>query len=399
MATRTQKKAMKERKDAEAKAKTEAKRAAAKDAAAKKAAGKGAKPSPKARAGKQDAKPDPTAASNGPVSPASPTSAKRKKATKGQAIAAAKEPVLIEFQDQAVASVKHVQSADEARDEAAEHADNVAAELMRRRSKPIVIDADDAPAPSLPVGGTHRSEEVLQLDPAPPAKRSDPPAPHGLSIPEHFLLLALEPGWDERREKAGPGGLGGALVGSLLLELALQGKLQVQRDRFTLTDKAVDDGAQAVAQHLQQLQGQPSLQAMARLVKPLRTLLPTYKDRLAGRGLVAHESWRHLGMFHRSQTALLDGDAQERLRNKLARAIAGGGRPDAPTILSLGLLEASGLFGLVVPEGAQAYNRKRLNGLLAGKDVMGYKVDDELRGMQEIAVRTILDNVRTMTAR
>ena len=52
-----------------------------------------------------------------------------------------------------------------------------------------------------------------------------------------------------------------------------------------------------------------------------------------------------------------------------------------------------------MPEGAQAYNRKRLNGLLAGKDVMGYKVDDELKGIQEMAVRTILDNVRVMTVR
>ncbi|MEK6976711.1 MAG: GPP34 family phosphoprotein [Candidatus Thermoplasmatota archaeon] len=283
-----------------------------------------------------------------------------------------------------------------------EQADRVAEELRSRRSKPITIDADDTPAPMLPVGRKSREEEpkqVLQLDPAPPARIPEMAAPRGLSIPEHFLLLALEDGWDERREKADAGSLGGALVGSLLLELVLHGKLHVQRDRLQVTDAAVDDAAGAIALKLRQWQDRPSLQAMGELAKWLPQLLPAYKDRMAARGLIEHRAWRHLGMFYRSQTALLDVDAQERMRNKLARAIAGGGRPDAPTILSLGLLEACGLFGVVVPEGAQAYNRKRLNGLLAGKDVMGYKVDDELKGMQEIAVRTILDNVRLMTVR
>lgn len=292
-----------------------------------------------------------------------------------------------------------------AHDEAAVQADNVAAELMRRRSKPITLDAEDHPVPTLPVGRAARDaedgaqgKEVLELDPAPPARMQES-APRGLSIPEHYLLLTIEDGWDERREKVRPGGLGGGLVGALLLELVLQGKLRVQRDRFQVTDVPVDDDAHAVAERMKEWQGQPSLVAMGNLAKQLRHVLPAYKERMARRGLIEHREWKHLGLFPRAQVALVDADAQDHLRNKLARAIAGGGRPDAPTILSLGLLEASGLFGLVVPEGAQAYNRKRLNGLLAGKDVMGYKVDDELKGIQEVAVRTILDNVRTMTVR
>lgn len=284
-------------------------------------------------------------------------------------------------------------------------ADNVADELRRRRSKPITLDADDHPIPTLPVGRGRRGAqddeeaEVLELDPAPPARMPETSAPRGLSIPEHYLLLTVENGWDERREKVRPGGLGGGLTGALLLELVLQGKLRIQRDRFHVTDVPVDDDAHAVAERMKAWQDQPSLVAMGNLAKQLRHLLPAYKARMARRGLIEHREWKHLGMFPRAQVALVDSDAQDHLRNKLARAIAGGGRPDAPTILSLGLLEASGLFGLVVPEGAQAYNRKRLNGLLAGKDVMGYKVDDELKGVQEAAVRAILDNVRLMTVR
>lgn len=281
-------------------------------------------------------------------------------------------------------------------------ADRFAAEMAARRSKPIQIadgEVHDA-IPKLPVGrhgapAKAEAPEVLHLDAAPPARIDT--APRGLSVPEQYLLLTLDDAWDERREKVRPGALGGALAGSLLLELAMHGKLRVQRDRFQVTDVAVDAAAAAVAAKLARWGDLPSLQAMKELAKWIPQLLPAYKDRMAQRDLVQHRSWRHLGLFYRSQTALLDADAQERLRNKLGRAIAGGGRPDAPTILALGLLEASGLFGLVVPEGAQQYNRKRLNGLLAGKDVMGYKVDDELKGLQEVAVRTILDNVRILT--
>lgn len=282
-------------------------------------------------------------------------------------------------------------------------AGNVAEELMRRRSKPIVIEADDSSdaLPVLPVGRRAQAEapnQVLHLHPAPPAKAGDLAAPRGLSIPEHYILLTLDDDWDERRERIGAPGLGGGLIGALLLDLVRQGKLRVQRDRFQVTDAAVDDAGALVLEKLALKDGETSQAAMRRLAKWLPQLLAAYKDRLQERGLIEHRQWRHLGLFHRSQAVLLDEPAQERLRNKLARAIAGGGRPDAATILSLGLLEASGLFGLVVPEGAQAYNRKRLNGLLGGKDVMGYKVDDELRGVQEMAVRTVLDNVRQMAA-
>lgn len=403
MATRTQKEAMKRKAEAAAKDKAKAdkaaKVAAAKaDKASKAAAAKAAKAERAAAAQAEAATP----AKSKPAKPARPAKAK---APKGQSVAVKRrrapapkaEEALIEFQDASVPAAP-LAAADDT--PSGEHADNVAAELMRRRSKPIVLDAEDAPAPKLPLGAKAKAsaaKDVLQLDPAPPAKLSEPAAPRGLSIPEHFILLALEDGWDERRERTGPDGLGGALVGALLLDLVLQGKVHVQRDRFTLTDQTVDAAAAPVAAKLASLASQPSLQVMRNLAKGLPQLVPAYKDRLQARGLIEHRAWRHLGLFYRSQTALLDADAQERLRSKLARAIAGGGRPDAPTILSLGLLEASGLFGIIVPEGAQAYNRKRLNGLVAGKDVMGYKVDDELRGVQEMAVRTILDNVRTLT--
>jgi hypothetical protein len=292
---------------------------------------------------------------------------------------------------------------DEAGDDAAAR---MAAELARRRSKPVVVIEEDAPMPRIPKAAPAAPPQDLDL--SEPEVRQEfqtappPPAPTGLSIPEMFLLVANEGGWDERAEKAKPGHLGGALAGALMLELLVQGRINIQRDRFALAGEPGGDAAAvAVAAKVRRIKERrpdiASLPHMRRLAKWNRELLEPYKDRLAGRGFAEHGHRMHLGLLYRSHVAILDEDAQERLRNKLRRAIAGGGTPEASTILVLGLLDASGLLPTIVPDQALDYNRKRLNGLLSGRDVMGYAVDKQLKGLQEIAVRTILQNVRTMT--
>lgn len=282
----------------------------------------------------------------------------------------------------------------------------MAAELQRRRSKPVVIVQEDAPAPRIPKPAPATPAEDLDLS-EPEVKEEfqttpPPPAPTGLSIPEMFLLVANEGGWDERTEKSKPGLLGGALAGSLMLELLVQGRINIQRDRFALTgDPTADAGSAAVVAKVRQIKERKpditSLPHMRRLAKWNRELLEPYKARLADRGFATHGHRMHLGLLYRSHVDVTDEEAQERLRNKLRRAIAGGGTPEASTILVLGLLDACGLLPTIVPDQALDYNRKRLNGLLSGRDVMGYAVDKQLKGLQEMAVRTILQNVRTMT--
>jgi hypothetical protein len=190
----------------------------------------------------------------------------------------------------------------------------------------------------------------------------------------------------------------------MVLELLMQGQVLVQRDRIVLTGEATEDEAivpiVAELRRIREKKGDlTSLQQMGRLAKANRVLLTPFKQRLADKGLVSYGSRKHLGLFHRSWVEVTDEAAQERLQNRLRRAIAGGGTPEAASILLLGLLDASGLFDTVVPDEAADYNRKRLNGLLGGRDIMGYKVDPQLKALQEIATRSILNNVRLMTVR
>ncbi|MFA5943809.1 MAG: GPP34 family phosphoprotein [Candidatus Thermoplasmatota archaeon] len=288
-------------------------------------------------------------------------------------------------------------------------ADLVAAELSKRRSKPVVIHGDLPEPPRLPKATRPKSEGEEEVEVPVASGEPEPrvPAPQqefGFALPEAFLLLANDGGWDERSEQNRGGSYGGALAGAMVLELLMRGAVMVQRDRFTLTGDAPGDAALVpIVDRLRRIREKkgdlPSLQQLGELAKWNRELLLPFKERLAAKGLVEYGSRRHLGLFHRSWVNVTNTDAQERLQNRLRRAIAGGGTPEAPSILLLGLLDASGLFSTVVPNEAADYNRKRLNGLLGGRDIMGYKVDPALKALQEIATRTVLSNARTMTVR
>jgi hypothetical protein len=289
-------------------------------------------------------------------------------------------------------------------------ADLVAAELAKRRSKPIVVVGDLPEPPKIPKAPLRPGETFEPpATPAPPAAEAraadtQPTDTFGFSIPEAFLLLANGGGWDERAEKNREGSFGGALAGAMVLELLIRGQVLVQRDRIVLTGEPTDDEALvpivAALRRIREKKGDlTSLQQMGHLAKANRTLLTPFKQRLADKGLVTYGSRKHLGLFHRSWVEVTDDAAQERLQNRLRRAIAGGGTPEAASILLLGLLDATGLFGTVVPDEAADYNRKRLNGLLGGRDIMGYKVDPQLKALQEIATRAVLTNVRVMTVR
>lgn len=291
-------------------------------------------------------------------------------------------------------------------------ADLMVAELSRRRSKPIVLDEELPEPPKIPKAPLRPGEEWRDA-PKPAAQETvtfteeTPSAPaeaFGFAVPEAFLLLAADGQWDERMEKNKEGAYGGALAGAILLELLMAGAIQVQRDRFIPTGTVPDDPSlYAALDRLRRVRDKKgdlaTLRMMGELAKWNRELLRPYKDSLAARGLAEHGDRRHLGVFYRSWLQVTDVDAQERLQNRLRRAIAGGGTPEPHSVLLLGLLDASGQFGTVVPDEAADYNRKRLNGLLGGRDIMGYKVHPDLKALQEVAVRTILANVRIMTVR
>jgi hypothetical protein len=249
-------------------------------------------------------------------------------------------------------------------------------------AEPEIIEAE-MPEPELPV----------------PARAPEPEAPlkGPMSLTEQFLLVALREDWDDRMERVGAGRQGAAMIAAVLLDLAVRGRLRMHRDRFDLAGEPTGDAAlDNFASGIEAMGNVPSQQLIERLGKKATALTRPWKSRLARRGFAREETWRFLGLFPRSRMRITDADAKGQLENRLVRTMAGGGTPDAQTIALLGLIDAAGLLPELVPDAALAYNRRRIQGLLSGRDPLGYKVDPMLRNVSDAALESILRNVRVL---
>ncbi|HUR61402.1 MAG TPA: GPP34 family phosphoprotein [Candidatus Thermoplasmatota archaeon] len=240
---------------------------------------------------------------------------------------------------------------------------------------------------------------VEDASPAPARAASQVTAvPRGeLSIPEQFLTIAIEGQWDDRMERVASGRRGAALVGSVLLELAVHGKVRVQRDHFVVEEGSTgDDDLDAFAQDVAALGPIPTAEVIRRLGRRLPDRIRPWKQRAVARGWLREDRRKFLGVFARSTTTVLDEDVQGKLQNRLVRMLAGGGNPDVKSIALLGLLQAAGMLPQLVPSAALAFNEKRISLLLSGKDPLHYRIDTSVRTVQDLALRTILNDVRRL---
>jgi hypothetical protein len=243
-------------------------------------------------------------------------------------------------------------------------------------------------------------EEDAPAEEGQESRRAAPPVAQAtgeVTIPEQFLAIAIDGQWDDRMERVGPGRMGAALAGSVLLELAVLGKLRVQRDHFTVEEGSTGDAdLDAFAAQVQALGPIPTAQAIRKLGKKATERIRPWKARAGRRGWLREERRRFLGVFPRSTTSILDEEVQGKLQNRLMRMLAGGGNPDVKSIALLGLIQSAGLLGQMVPSSALAFNEKRISLLLSGRDPLHYRVDTSVRQVQDACLRTILADVRKL---
>lgn len=283
---------------------------------------------------------------------------------------------------------------------AAPEEEDWAAKVAQSRRKPVQVE-DHAESLSearsqAPVSDEPPTRHIHRID-EPAVATTAPRSDTDLTVPEQFLLLALTDNWDDRVERIRPGGMGAAVVGSLLLDLAVRGKLKVQRDRFTIVDGPVGDADLAVvADRVRQLKDLPSKEAMRRLGWRLTDRIRPWKARLQAKGLARERTWKHFGIWPRSETVLIDRDAQERVTKRLLRMLAGSGTPDADSVALMGLVQAAGLLPNLVPSSTMSFNNKRISALIAGRDTLHYRVDGQMAQVQQVALTTILQNVREL---
>lgn len=217
------------------------------------------------------------------------------------------------------------------------------------------------------------------------------------SLPEEFLLVALHEGWDDRDEKVKAGKHGASLAASLLFELVVHDRLRLHLDRYQIVGEPTGDPAlDHFAKEVELVGHQKAQTALELLGRKAGRHISPWRGRLHKRGIAREEHWRFLGVIPRSRTLITDNEAKAKLENRLQRTLVGG-TPDVRTILLLGLIDAAGLLPEIIPAGALAFNRKRINALLTGRDTLGYRVDPGMSKLQGALVHGLLRDVRTLT--
>jgi uncharacterized membrane protein YgcG len=181
------------------------------------------------------------------------------------------------------------------------------------------------------------------------------------SLPEELLLLALH---DEKGSviPAAASVLNGALVGAVMMELGLQGRLREDVDGTLLADPT-PTGDEILDEALQRISDADRPRMPSYWVGRLARRIPRLKDRLleglVARGVLERRERRILWVFPSRSFPLADAAAEQQARDRIRAVILEDRAPDARTAALIGLVRACNLVDEVFAphERTRAYHR------------------------------------------
>lgn len=208
-----------------------------------------------------------------------------------------------------------------------------------------------------------------------------------LSLPEEIVLLTLD---DATGRPVGRQGLaaGLALAGALMMELALAGRIDTDRDRLeVLSTAALGDAALdgALARLAEAEDSRGALMLLAREEAALRA---TILARLEERGLLRRADGRVLLIFpERRWLKPEDRPEPREVRARLLRAIETDDIPEPREALLLGLARATALLPLLLPAELLAIRQERV-AFLAGLEALNRSLAQAVGDLYSIRMRS-----------
>ena len=179
---------------------------------------------------------------------------------------------------------------------------------------------------------------------------------------EEILLLLLR---DEGGKfVAVPGiALDNALAGSVLMDLALENRIDTDPERLILVnptpvgDSLLDPTLAAIADGEQRdalyWVGQTALRAAEIRREAL--------SRLVERGILQHEEGRFLWVFRSRRYPVIDGRAEREVKLRILGVLLSDDIPDPRDIVIIGLADACGLLPELLPKGEYDKARARID--------------------------------------
>jgi hypothetical protein len=207
-----------------------------------------------------------------------------------------------------------------------------------------------------------------------------------LSLPEEITLLTLD---DESGRPIGRQGLaaGLAVAGAALMELALAGRLDTDRDRLELLSREATGDAvldRALAEIATATDSRGALMLLAREEAGLR---PLVLQRLVTAGLLREEKGRVLLVFPARRYVKSAARPEPReVRARLAWIIETDDIPDPRAALLLGLARAVALLPVLLPPALLAERQERI-ALVAGLEALNRSLAQTVGDLYAARVR------------
>jgi len=208
-----------------------------------------------------------------------------------------------------------------------------------------------------------------------------------LSLPEEIVLLTLD---DETGRSIGRQGLAAsiALAGAVMMELALAGRLDTDRDRLELLGRAPTGDAVLDAGLSMLAEARDSRGALMLLARDEAGLRPAVLAALVSRGLVKRVDGRILLVFPERRYLKPEDRAEPReVRARLIRSIATDDIPDPREALLLGLARATALLPILLPPELLAARQERI-ALLAGLEALNRSLAETIGDLYAARLRS-----------
>ncbi len=193
------------------------------------------------------------------------------------------------------------------------------------------------------------------------------------SLPEELLLLALH---DEKGSviPSATSVLNGALIGAVLMELGLAGRVQENPDGGLVADPTPTGNA-ILDEALQRIADADRPRPASYWVGRLAGRMPRLKDRLleelVARGVLERRERRILWVFPSRSFPLADAAAEQQVRDRIRAVVLDGRPPDQRTAALIGLIRACNLIDEIFAPHERAPANRRISELTSEEAASG----------------------------
>jgi len=209
-----------------------------------------------------------------------------------------------------------------------------------------------------------------------------------LSLPDEIVLLTLD---DESGRSIGRQGLAAslALAGAVMMELALAGRLDTDRNRLEILDvTSIGDGVLDAALALI-TNAKDSRGALMLLAREEAGLRPAVLAALVERGLLKRVEGRVLLVFpERRYPKPEDRPEPREVRARLIRSVATDDIPEPREALLVGLARATALLPVLLPPALLAARQERI-ALLTRLEALNRSLADTVGDLYVMRLRSV----------